>query len=643
MNALSNEYRSRNSDSAIFYANEALRRAEGIAFTNGRGAALVNLGNVYRNLGQYPLALEHLQRALALGETAHLPPLVINALNGIGVVYIRQGSYDRALEALLYSLRLCEQTNDRRSKVVALDNIGIVYVRQSNYARALASLNHALALADSLGDKRQSSIALNDIAICYRAQQRYDEALSYYLRSLALKTELGDKQGSALTMNGIGIVYRAQGQYDRALEQFHHALQLQEELKFRPGIATLLSDIASTYFKQKRYTQSIEAAERCVAVAKEIGAKVELRNAYQTLADVYDALKQPSRSYEYFHLYVAMKDSLFNEETARKISDANARYENEVRDQRIRLLEREQQVQSLELQRKNFIVYGLLAIGALVLIVVGLLVYRIRERRRTVASLRAQNAEILRQQTLLEEQASRIQEANSLLQETNIALEASRDETERLLLNIIPASVAEQLKHGENLIAESFIRATVIFADIVGFTEFSSTLYPQELVQILSDVFMRFDAVIERTGAEKIKTMGDSYLIVCGVPDKTPRHAAMAAETALELMAAVERFNHDTGMHFALRIGMHCGPLVAGIIGKKKFAYDLWGDTVNIASRMESMGEAGKIHCSEALYRELHEELGATAEAAWQFEPRGAIEVKGKGTMQTWFLTGRQV
>jgi class 3 adenylate cyclase len=209
-------------------------------------------------------------------------------------------------------------------------------------------------------------------------------------------------------------------------------------------------------------------------------------------------------------------------------------------------------------------------------------------------------------------------------------IEQKNAENERLLRNILPGVIAERLKHGEKSIADGFAEVTVLFADVVGFTTFSSHTPAAELVSLLNDLFSRFDAASQRHGIEKIKTIGDCYMAVCGLPIPRPDHARVMMEMALDMLRELAEFNRDRGTHLQLRIGLNSGPVVAGVIGSIKFIYDLWGDTVNLASRMESTGVPGAIQVSESIYRELNGE--------YSFEERGLIEVKGKGKLPAWIL-----
>jgi class 3 adenylate cyclase len=207
-------------------------------------------------------------------------------------------------------------------------------------------------------------------------------------------------------------------------------------------------------------------------------------------------------------------------------------------------------------------------------------------------------------------------------------------ENERLLLNILPPPIANRLRHGERVIADRFDDVTLLIADIVGFTSMSSRLTPTELVGLLNGIFSTVDGLVEHHQLEKVKTIGDAYMVVGGIPTRMDDHAERVANMALELAAAIERMQAGAEQQVRVRIGMHCGPAVAGVIGVKKFIYDVWGDTVNVASRMESLGAPGRVHVSPAVYERLGDR--------YEFEPRGLIDVKGKGPMATYFLVGRR-
>ena len=205
--------------------------------------------------------------------------------------------------------------------------------------------------------------------------------------------------------------------------------------------------------------------------------------------------------------------------------------------------------------------------------------------------------------------------------------------SEGLLLNILPGPIAERLKQGQDVIADRFSEVTILFADIVDFTKLSARVTPEELVRMLNAVFSAFDRLSDRHGLEKIKTIGDAYMVVGGLPEPRPDHAEAVAEMALDMRSEISRLGAALGRPIGLRIGIDTGPVVAGVIGTRKFAYDLWGDAVNTASRMESQGVANGIQLTEDAYRRLND--------TYVCEARGVIDVKGKGELLTYLLKGK--
>ncbi len=213
---------------------------------------------------------------------------------------------------------------------------------------------------------------------------------------------------------------------------------------------------------------------------------------------------------------------------------------------------------------------------------------------------------------------------------THLSVDHLRRENERLLLNILPSPIADRLKAGDEHIADKFDDVTVIFADIVDFTPLSASMPAPDVVELLDALFTRFDEAAGERGIEKIKTIGDAYMAVCGLPEPCEDHAERAVDMAVRMLEIVTEFGRERDMPIRVRIGVNSGPVVAGIIGRSKFIYDLWGDTVNVASRMESHGASGAIQVTRPVFERVQER--------YPFETRGTIDVKGKGAVETWLL-----
>jgi adenylate cyclase len=232
-------------------------------------------------------------------------------------------------------------------------------------------------------------------------------------------------------------------------------------------------------------------------------------------------------------------------------------------------------------------------------------------------------------------QMEEIQDSNSkLLSKLMRELEVEREKSRSLLRNILPQEIIDRLEAGETVIADRFDAVTVLFSDFVGFTEISAKIPAPVLVAELNRLFSEFDALCERMSVEKVKTIGDAYMAVGGLPRTRPDHTVAIAETALEMLRAMERVNATTEAEWRIRIGIHTGGAVAGVIGSHKFVYDVWGDAVNIASRLETSSLPGRIHISDLVAKELSDRF--------RFEPRGKVDLKGRGKMHTYFLLGHR-
>ena len=299
----------------------------------------------------------------------------------------------------------------------------------------------------------------------------------------------------------------------------------------------------------------------------------------------------------------------------------------------------------------EYLLIALVAVGLVLVVVIGLLldklvVSRVSRLNSEVSDIRSTTDLSARVETGDADELSNLGGAiNGMLEGLEDAhdreaeylaqIEAERENSERLLLNILPMPIAERLNRGESTIADSFAEVSVLFADVVDFTRLSAQTSPSDLVHLLNRVFSAFDGLSEKHGLEKIKTIGDAYMVVGGLPSPREDHAEAIADMAMDMQVELAKLNADMGQAIGLRVGINTGPVVAGVIGTKKFIYDLWGDAVNTASRMESSGVQGSIQVTEATYEKLRDK--------YAFEARGTIEIKGKGPMMTYFLKGRKV
>jgi class 3 adenylate cyclase len=627
LNKLAFELESNNPPKCLQYLSRARELAEKIGDRKGFARALHVRGTLEMDNGNFDTALEYFFKSLSITEELKELREQSFTLNNIGITYRKQGKYELAVEYYTKSLRIKEALGDKRRIAATLSNVGNVYKLQGKYEQALEYEVKSLSTEQEAGNKLGQASSYNNIGEIYLLQSKPERALDNFFKSKVLKEEISDKQGLVTTLNNIGQAYRVSGKTQYALRFYQEAITLAESLGNKDGVIACFDEVAEFLTQTGKPRDALEYAARAYTLADSIGAKPRVRDALESLSKIHSALGDHAKALEYYKHFVAMRDSVVNAESVLQVATMQAKYQTDAKDQEIKLLNQQKQFQNLLLNS--------LAGGAVFLLLIALVLARLnRVRRKSEQELRMKNEEITRQQKILEDQATEIEMANAELQEKNVELEQAREQSDRLLLNVLPAPIATRLKAGELTIADSYDSVTVLFADLVDFTKHSARTSPEHLVSSLNAVFVRFDELANKYGLEKIKTIGDAYMLAGGLPERCYDHCERVAHFALEAMASFTAKNtHKSDAEaLQLRIGIHTGSAIAGVIGTTKFTYDLWGDTVNMASRMESHGIAGKIHCTEEVYTQLA--------GKFTFEERGLTGIKGKGIMNTYFLVG---
>ena len=559
-------------------------------------------------------ALEYGQQAAKMAEELGMTAERIRSYNYIGVIYRNVSNYPQAMSFYLKALELAEKEHNEQEIAYSYNNIGNLYQIQRQYPLSLENTLKALASFQRLGDKRGAAYAHLRLGEVYEKQGMREQAIENYQESMRLRQELGDKEGLITPLNGIANIHRQKKEYASALTNYHQSIAIERELKHKKGFASSLLGAATVYSEMGEISNALRYAHEALQAAESADAMREVKDALKVLYEAHSKQGDFQEAFVWQQKFVRLKDSLDNDETNKQISLLRTEYEAEKREAEIKMLNDTKKLQ-------NLILNGLMG-GVLLLI--GLMIILLRFNRQR-------------------------QEANKKLKQQNKEVEYERERSERLLLNVLPAVIAQRIKNGETTIAETFNEATVLFADLVGFTQISERSSAADIVNLLDAIFSDFDALAEKYDLEKIKTIGDAYMVVSGIPLATEDHAERIARFGLDMMSIMGKYsmaNSESEQTKALqiRVGIQTGPVVAGVIGKKKFSYDLWGDTVNIASRMESHGEAGKIHVTEQVYHLLYTKpLAKEQTPRFSFQERGEIVVKGKGTMKTYFLTGTNI
>ncbi len=624
---------------AMEYYVKALAMNEELDNKSGAARVTGNIGIVYLQLSDYSRALEYYVKALAAREELGDKSGAANVTGNIGIVYLNLSDYPRALEYLFKALAAYEELGNKIGAASVTGSIGTVYSDLSDYPRALEYYVKALAAYEELGNKIGAAMVTGSIGAVYSDLSDYPRALEYLFKALAAHEEFGDKRGAASVTGSIGAVYSDLSDYPRALEYLFKALAMHEEIGDKIGAAIVTGNIGLVYSNLSDYPRALEYIIKALAAYEELGDKRGAASVTGSIGNVYSDLSDYPRALEYLFKALAAHEELGNKSGAAiAVCNIGKVYAKEGFDGFDAAKAEEYLLKAIsmseELGTKLTLYESCLALSELLE----------REERWKESGVYFKKYHDIEKEVQSEEAKKQAEKQDA---ERKIAIERSRaQEKERILNNILPEEITMRLIKGENPIADSFACVSILFMDIVDFTALSGAVTSRQLVHLLNKIFSACDNVMREYGLEKIKTIGDAYMAVAGAPVAQEDHAFRAASAALKLMevmnSLVVSFSSDLGdisnigllPEIEVRIGLHCGHAVAGVVGENKFLYDLWGDAVNTASRMESHGSAGKIQVSrEFMEAALSDKLLPT-----QFVERGEIEIKGKGLMRTYFL-----
>ena len=551
--------------------------------------SLKKKGNAYQHSAKYDKALEYFQTSLEIFEKIQVNQKAIaSSLLYIGIVHWRLSNYDKALNACLKSLRVSESINDQKGVANALHNIGIVYDFLTHYDLALKNHFNALKIRQKIGDQEGIADSFNNIGIIYYFTNDYKKALEYYLKSSNIREALGDNKRMAPNVNNVGAVYQELGDNNKALEYYFKALKTWNETGDQYEIANVSNNIGKVYQAMQFYEQAFLYLRKGLEIAQLIDSQGLILENYEFSSDLYAAKGDYQKALKYYKQSSKVKDHIYKKESQEAIADMQTKYETEK-------LKKENEIQQLELERQKLFTLSLFG-GFFFVFVFAFIMYLLY----------------------------------GLKKKANARLELEKAKSDKLLLNILPVRVANDLKEKGKSEPESFENVTVYFSDIVGFTNLASQLEPKVLIAELNNIFTVFDNIIEKNQCERIKTIGDAYFCVCGMPDENPHHAENIVQSAIEIIAFLKRRNQVSPFSWKIRIGIHTGKVVGGVVGVKKYIYDVFGDTINTTARMESHSEPMKINVSETTYQIVKNKFNVIE--------RGSIPVKGKGDMKMYFV-----
>jgi len=598
-------------DSALLLAQHLLRFGETQPYPSAIAQAYNLMGVASSLKSDYPKALDYYQRSMKIFEQEGDKRGLAFNLNHIGNIYADQGQYPKALDFYQRCLKNFEEIGYKIGVAGSLGNIGLIYSEQGESAKALDYHQRSLKIFEEMGDNRGMGLSLQNIGLIHEKQGAFPLALDFYQRGLKINEEMGYKGTMATSLNNIGGIYDYQGDFPLALDYYQRSLKMFEELEEKKGMTLVLGNIGLLYQAQGDNSQALKFCNKGLSMSQEIGTLVDEKKACECLYDAYKAMGEGNKALEYLEKINVINNSLNARETSKKLQQME--FAKQVLQDSLATAEKERLAKEAHneemrkgTQTRNYLIGG----GLLALLLAGGIFNRLRYTRKSKA-----------------------------------VLQVEKDRSENLLLNILPADIAAELKEKGRADARDFDLVSILFTDFIGFTEQSAKLSAADLVDEINVCFEAFDTIMEKYGIEKIKTIGDAYMAAGGLPvpkDDSVKNTVLAGLEMQQFIGQRKKAMDVAGRPaFEMRVGIHTGPVVAGIVGVKKFQYDIWGDTVNTAARMESAGEIGKVNISQATYELLKRDdsTSLSVSADFVFESRGMIEVKGKGQIEMYFVS----
>ncbi|MGL5112781.1 MAG: adenylate/guanylate cyclase domain-containing protein [Flavobacterium sp.] len=528
-----------------------------------------------------------IQRATSKKELGYL----LQGYLEIGNAYRLKSDFSDALTHYFKAAQIANAKNFKKRLPVINIAIADVYALLDKKSKALAYYNKSIALLRLEKDSTNLASALLNTGDLYISSNSLDSALVTTREAKTIFEKLKSATGLAYSLGNLGMIYARLKEDTKAEANINRAIMILSIQKDYYPICVYLMIMADIYIEKKEPQKALTYSLRSLALAKKYGLKTEITQSNLKLSKIYESKNDFQKSLWHYKAYTFYNDSIKNIESVKKLAEIQANYE---------IYKKQLEVNQLSKERRTQRIITIVS-WVSVLLLFGLIFGLFRRYKYVKA--------------------------------TKKIIEIEKDRSNNLLLNILPEATAQELKENGKVVAKKMESVTVLFSDFVDFTKYSEQMEPEALVQHIDFYFSKFDEIMERFGIEKIKTIGDCYMCAGGLPFASEDHAIKIVAAAQEIIEFVESCSIAIPPQkccFQIRIGIHTGPVVAGVVGTRKFAYDIWGDTVNIASRMESSSSLGRINISQTTYELVKNH--------YEFEYRGEIEAKNKGKMKMYFL-----
>lgn len=570
-------------DDALLFFRETSTRSTELDYDKGLAFSKNGFGILWSNLGDYAKGLDSFDAAEQLFSNLRDQKGIAFVKNNKGTIYESMGLYDKAISEYQAAFALYKAKDLKEEMAVTANNLGSVNKAMNHFDAALNYYNEALAIHKAIGYDKETATELNNIGDLYSATGDPVQSESYYNQALEIATTLKDEALIANVKVNIGYLYAQNNAFEPAVAVYKEALKTYEVLGDREGKISVLNNLGDTFAKNGDPQKALSYHLAAYQSAEEIGYREGLKISLKQLASDYESLGNYAESSHYLVLYTELIDAIDAEKTAQSFANSEVLFDTEKKSEEIQAQKEEIKARISE-RNRLLVISGIIATS--LLLISGLLIWVAKERKKS----------------------------------------------EKLLLNILPKKVASELKRSGKTVPERFESCTVYFSDIANFTSTSEHLDPVYLISELNDIFTTFDAIMEKHGCERIKTIGDAYMAVCGLPEPVEDHALRMVRAAHDILIALDARNRESEVQWRIRVGIHTGQIVGGVVGVKKYIYDVFGDTINTASRMESNSEPMRINISRSTFELVQEDFPTT--------PRPALEVKGKGLQEMFFIEG---
>lgn len=574
-------------EEALRLAKQAHELSLAQNYPGGIARANVLIGSILFSNGKVDTAKVLMLEALKIYSGMRNGQGASSASLLLSYIYLESGMKDSAFSSVYEALRWNQTTNDSFTTAQIYIHLGNLHLDYGDLKQAYTFYSLSAEISERNYYQENRISAWDGLGQYHLKTKDYKQGLSYFIKVDSASKVGGDDYTVAQNLTNIALCYENLKNYSSAKLYYQFAVTEYQRLNMRGDLALGYYNLGAIYWELHQADSAIIYLNQATVLARQSNDLVRLARSFRFLALIHSKQGKHEKAFIYQQNYSDLSDSILNNEKVRQIAEMQTKYDTEKKEQQIALLDAQNKTKAV--QRTRLIISSIL----LLLLVIAVLLGLLKSRKQKKIS-------------------------------------------EALLLNILPKEVADELKLKGSAEARYFDQVSVMFTDFRNFTQMAEGMKPADLVHLLHTCFMAFDAIISKYEIEKIKTIGDSYMCASGLPVANPNHAAELVKAGLEIQEYMNNLQKEWTKEgkepIEMRIGIHSGPVVAGIVGAKKFAYDIWGDTVNIANRMENSGSSGKVNISETTYALIKDKFHCTS--------RGQVVVKHQRSIAMYFVDG---